>query len=196
MPTSYSNVPMDLTDKQNKNLLSALSSSTPLTLRFTQEQIKNGEGNLLLTSRQMNHLDKSNVKGKGANLTLSATQLKKMKSDMKKGNGMYGVNHPPQMPRDAGIGSQSQTGAGVKEVVKKVGRTALKGAKVAGKVLKPIAKIGLKEGCKLATKAAAVKAGVNPDNPVVELAHKEACGALANTVLGDGAKRQRKKKNY
>ena len=196
MPTSYSTVPMDLTDKQNKNLTSALTSSTPLTLRFTQEQIRKGEGNLLLTSRQQNHLDKSEVKGKGANLTLSATQLKKMKSDMRKGNGMYGVNHPPEMPRDAGIGSQDQTGEGVKEVAKTVGRTVLKGAKIAGKVLKPIAKIGLKEGCKVATKAAAVKAGISPDNPVVGQVENAACGALAERLLGDGIKRARKKKNY
>jgi len=196
MPTTYSDVPMDLTEKQLKNLSGALGSSTPLTLRFTQEQIKNGEGNLLLTSRQMNHLDKSNVKGKGANLTLSATQLKKMKSNMRKGEGMYGVNHPPQMPRDAGIGSQEQTGEGVKEVVQKVGSVAKKGAKVAVKVLKPVAKVGLKEGCKLATKAAATRAGLSPDNPAVKIAGNEACGALANAILGDGVKRPRKKKNY
>jgi len=206
--TAYSIRPMDLSKRQYESLAKAISTLTPLTLRLTNEQMDKGGGDLMLTDRQKNHLDKSITKGKGANLNLSATQLKKMRTahkrggylvDMNKaiaGEGMYGVDAPPEMPREAGIGSNLNEGegAGVKEVVTKVGSVALKGAKVVGKVVKPVVKAGLKEGCKVGTKVLAVKAGISPDNPLVGALGNEACKEGVDALLGKGAKRGRPRK--
>jgi len=198
--TSYEKFPLDLTQKQYENLANALASNTPLTLRLTTSQIGSGGGDLMLTSRQRNHLDKAVAKGKGSNVCLSATQLKKIKSAHKKGGyltdmnrciagkGMYGVDDPPDMPRDAGIGAEAQDGAGIKEVAQTVGSVAKKGLKRTGKILKPVVKVGLKEACKLGVKASAAKAGVSADNPITKLAASELCGAAVNELLGSGAK--------
>jgi len=192
--TSYEKFPLDLTQKQYENLATALSSTTPMTLRLTSSQINNGGGDLLLTSRQRNHLNKALDKGKGSNVALSATQLKKIRAahkrggyltDMNKcvaGKGMYGVDDPPLMPREAGIGAEAQDGAGVKEVIQTIGSVAKKGAKA----LKPAARIAAKEGCKLAAKAAAIKADV--DNPAVGMISNELCNAAVKAVLGSGKK--------
>jgi hypothetical protein len=185
---------LDLTQKQYENLSHSLMSGTPITMRVTSAQIGSGGGDLFLTSRQRNHLDKASQKGKGSNITLSATQLKKIKREHKKGGyltdmnrsiagkGMYGVDDPPLMPREAGIGAEAQDGAGMKEVIE----TAKKGLKVAGKVLKPVAKVGAKELCKAGVKAAAVKSGASLDNPVVKIASSELCNEAVNAVFGHG----------
>jgi len=187
--TSYEKFPLDLTQKQYENLANALSSNTPLTLRLTTSQIGSGGGDLMLTSRQRNHLDKAVAKGKGSNVCLSATQLKKIKREHKKGGyltdmnrcvagkGIYGVDDPPLMARDAGIGAEAQDGAGIKEVVQTVGSVAKKGLRRTGKILKPVVKIGAKELCKLGVTAAAAAGGIPADNPITKLAASELCGA-------------------
>jgi len=195
---------MDLSKRQYESLAKSLSTLTPLTLRLTNEQMDKGGGDLMLTDRQKNHLDKSITKGKGANLNLSATQLKKMRTahkrggylvDMNKaiaGEGMYGIDAPPEMPREAGIGANVNEGegAGIKEVATKIGSVALK----VGKVVKPVVKAGLKEGCKIGTKVLAVKAGIGADNPLVGALGNEVCKEGVDALLGKGVKRGRPRK--
>jgi len=199
--TQYNKIPLDLTHKQYENLSKGISSLTPLTLRLTQQQIRKGGGDLMLTGRQETHLDKSIARGKGANITLSTTQLKRMRTEHKKGGylvdmnkcvcgkGMYGVDDPPEMPREAGIGPEPQDGAGVKEVVQTVGSVAKKGLKI----VKPIAKVALTEGCKLGSKALATRAGVDPNNPIVNVASNEGCREAVNALLGSGSKKPKPK---
>ncbi len=203
--TQYNKIPLDLTQKQYDSLAKGITTLTPLTLRLTQQQIRKGGGDLMLTGRQETHLDKSIAKGKGANITLSSTQLKKMRTEHKKGgyltdmtkcvagSGMYGVDAPPEMPREAGIGAEAQDGAGVREVVATVGSMAKKGLKTVGKVAKPIAKVALTESCKLGSKALATRAGVDPNNPIVNVASNEGCKEVVNALLGSGAKIRRTK---
>jgi hypothetical protein len=200
--TSYNKIPLDLTVKQYENLSKGISSLTPLTIRLTQQQIRKGGGDLMLTGRQETHLDKSIARGKGANITLSATQLKKMRTEHKRGGylvdmnkciagaGMYGVDAPPEMPREAGIGPEPQDGAGVKEVVQTVGSVAKRGLKTVAKVAKPIAKVALTEGCKVGSKALAVRAGIDPENPIVKVASNEGCREAVNALLGSGSKKR------
>lgn len=202
--TQYHKQPIDLTKKQLDNLSKALagnSGNSPLTFRLTQDQINKGDNNLLLTTRQQNHLKKSTITGKGSNITLSATQLKKMRSNNKKeGGGMYGVDAPPRMPREAGIGPEEQTGAGIEgEGLKEVGQAGLRIAKKVGKtglkIVKKSAKIAAKQGCKGAVTALTAKAGISPGNQIAQEVTKELCGEFAKE-LGSGLhkpKRPRKK---
>ena len=204
--TQYNKIPLDLTAKQYENLARGITSLNPLTLRLTQQQIRSGGGDLMLTGRQEIHLDKSVAKGKGANITLSATQLKKMRTAHKRGGyltdmtkcvagaGMFGVDAPPEMPREAGIGAEPQDGAGIKEVVASVGSVAKRGLKTAAKIAKPIARVALKEGCKLGTKALAVQAGIDPNNPIVAIAGSEGCSQAVNALMGAGKPRAKRTK--
>lgn len=205
--TQYSKRPMNLSQRQYENLAKAISTLTPLTLRLTNEQMDKGGGELMITNRQTNHIDKSISRGKGANLNLSATQLKKMRTahkrggylvDMNKaiaGEGMYGVDAPPEMPREAGIGANLNEGegAGLKEVALKVGNVALTGAKIVKKAVKPVIRAGLKEGCKVGTKVLANKVGVSADNPLVGAVGNDACKEAVDALLGKGVKPATKK---
>jgi hypothetical protein len=202
-------MPFDFTKKQYENLATAMSNLSPITMRVTQDQINKGGGNIMITNRQQNHLNKSIEKNKGANLCLSSTQLKKMRTahkrggyltDMTKaiaGEGMFGVDAPPKMPRDAGVGAEPQDGAGMFGVDAPpkmprdagVGAEPQDGAGVIGT---------LKRTAKATTKAAAAIAcgtamGAKTGNPLAASAAAGVCHDVVDSMIGSGKKHAPKK---
>jgi len=181
-------MPFDFTKKQYENLATAMSNLSPITMRVTQDQINKGGGNIMITTRQQNHLNKSIEKNKGANLCLSTTQLKKMRTahkrggyltDMSKaiaGEGMYGVDAPPKMPRDAGIGPEQQKGAGVIGSLKRTTKATAKA------VTKAAAAIAC--GTAMATKTG---------NPLAAGAAAGVCNDVVDSIIGSGKKPASKK---
>jgi len=211
--TAYNQMPFDFTKKQYENLATAMSNLSPITMRVTQDQINKGGGNIMITTRQQNHLNKSIEKNKGANLCLSTTQLKKMRTahkrggyltDMSKaiaGEGMYGVDAPPKMPRDAGIGAEAQDGAGMYGVDAPpkmprdagIGPEQQKGAGVIGSL-----KRTTKATAKAVTKAAAAIAcgtamATKTGNPLAAGAAAGVCNDVVDSIIGSGKKPASKK---
>lgn len=72
---SYQGFNVRLSADQKDRLKSAYRNQKGITVQVSASDIGVGD-KLMLTARQINHLEKAKAEGKGARITLSATQLK------------------------------------------------------------------------------------------------------------------------
>lgn len=84
---SYIGFSLRLSDHQKSLLRSAFRNKKPVTLQVSASDIGIGD-KLMLTQRQINHLQAAARAGAGARITLSATQMKQ-NGGSKNGSGMF-----------------------------------------------------------------------------------------------------------
>ena len=74
--TQYFEYGVTLSDNQKNNLLKAINSKSPLTLRIKNSNLK-GHDELMLTKTQLKRIKNSLENGTGADIKISKTQNKK-----------------------------------------------------------------------------------------------------------------------
>ena len=75
--TTYFEYSVTLTDNQKNNLVKAINSKSPITLRIKNSNLK-GNDELMLTKTQLKRIKKSLENGTGADIKISKTQIRKI----------------------------------------------------------------------------------------------------------------------
>ena len=75
--TTYFEYGVTLSDNQKTNLVKAINSKSPLTLRIKNSNLK-GNDELMLTKTQLKRIKKSLENGTGADIKISKTQIRKV----------------------------------------------------------------------------------------------------------------------